>query len=155
MGVFPDGHVCPLAVVRNESRCFDPAGKPDTTCGACRAALVDELGDAMLQGDASFFEMLFVGHVLEREGFIGTMDEDGGIQLERARGELGELGERPGDCVIGALSPVLGGGYRLFIAIDDDHEIVEVFDSLKDAVSGYFSHKDTIEELATDGRFEG
>ena len=43
---------------------------------------------------------------------------------------------------------MLGGGYRLFIALDDDHEISKVFDSLEDAIASYFDHKPTIEELA-------
>lgn len=145
MNIFPNGHVCPLAVERNESRCADPAGKPDRTCGICRATLIDELGDAMLDGDASFFEMLFVGHILEKEGFVGIRDEDENIQLERVQSELDE---HPGDCAIGAISSVLGGGYRLFVAIDDDREISEVFDSLEDAIASYFGHKPTIEELA-------
>lgn len=152
MGVFPQCHVCPLAVERNESRCPDPAGKPDRDCDICRATLIDELGDAMLDGDASFFEMLFVGHVLEKEGFVGIRDEDENIQLERVQSELDE---HPGDCAIGAISPVLGGGYRLFIAIDDDREISKVFDSLEDATASYFDHKPTIEELAKGTQSEG
>lgn len=99
----------------------------------------------MLEGDASFFEMLFVGHVLEKEGFVGIRDEDGNIQLERVRSELDEC---PGDCAIGAISPVLEGGYRLFIVIDDDNEISEAFDSLEDVIISYFDRKPTIEELA-------
>lgn len=152
MNIFPNEHVCPLAVERNESRCPDPAGKPDRACDICRATLIDELGDAMLDGDASFFEMLFVGHVLEKEGFVGIRDEDENIQLERVQSELDE---HPGDCAIGAISPVLGGGYRLFIAIDDDREISKVFDSLEDATASYFDHKPTIEELAKGTQSEG
>lgn len=152
MNIFPNGHVCPLAVERNESRCSDPAGKPDRACVICRATLIDELGDAMLDGDASFFEMLFVGHVLEKEGFVGIRDEDENIQLERVQSELDE---HPGDCAIGAISSVLGGGYRLFIAIDDDREISEVFESLEDAIASYFGHKPTIEGLAKGAHSEG
>lgn len=152
MNIFPNGHVCPLAVECNESRCSDLAGKPDRACDIYRATLIDELGDAMLDGDASFFEMLFVGHVLEKEGFVGIRDEDENIQLERMQSELDE---HPGDCAIGAISSVLGGGYRLFIAIDDDREISEVFVSLEDTIASYFDHKTTIDELAKGAGFEG
>lgn len=145
MCVFPNSHVCPLAVERNGARCSNPTNKPDEACNACRAELMDELGDVMLEGDMSFFKALFVGHVLDREGFIGCPDEDGGIQLERAQSKLKG---HPGDCAIGAISPVLGGGFRLFIAIDDDHEISEVFNSLEDATTSYFDRKETIDVLA-------
>lgn len=144
MSVFPTDHVCPLAIERNQLRCSDTSGKPDAACALCRAELMGELENAMLEGNASFFDMLFVGHVLEREGFVGMPDEEGGIQLERTRGRFKEC---PGDCVIGITSPMLGGGSRLFIAIDDDHEISEDFESLEDAISGYFDHKSLIDRF--------
>lgn len=146
MHVFPQSHVCPLAVERNSRRCLNPAGKPDRECISCRAELIGELGDAMQKGDASFFEMLFIDHVLKQEGFIGVPDEEGSIQLERARSDLKECS---GDCAIGAISSALGGGSRLFITIDDDHEISEVYETLEEAISSYFSYKDYIDELVS------
>lgn len=144
MSVFPTDHVCPLAVEQNKLRCSDASGKPNAACASCRAELMDELENAMLEGNTSFFEMLFVGHVLEREGFVGVPDEEGGIQLERTRGRFKEC---PGDCVVGITSPVLGGGCRLFIAMDDNHEVSEDFETLEDAMSSYFNHKGLIDRL--------
>ena len=145
MKAFPESHVCPLAVERNELRCADPSGKPDEACNACRRRLMGELSDAMREGNASLFEMLFVGHALNCEGFVGVRNEEGGIQLKRSGDNFLE---RPGDCIIDALPSVMGGGYELFVAIDDDHEIAEVFDTLDGAMSAYFDRKQTIEELA-------
>lgn len=143
--VFPLGHVCPLAVERNESRCADPAGKPDAACIACREELIGELGYAMLEGDASFFDMLFAGHALGEEGFAAEPDDDGGIRLMRA--QEGSRG-LPGDCAVDAIAPEFGGGFRLFVAVDDDHEIVEILESLDDAARRYFDCRDAIGELA-------
>lgn len=149
--VFPLGHVCPLAVERNRLRCADPADKPNEACFPCRRELAEELATAMLHGDASFFDMLFAGHALEREGFVSSANEDGGIQLKRVRDGTREY---PGDCIIDAITPEFGGGFRLFIAIDDDHEIVEILESLDDTARLYFDYRDAIDELAQRGFIE-
>lgn len=145
MNVFPESHVCPLALEWNRSRCADPTSKPDDDCSMCRAELSEELGAAMLEGDASFFRMLFSGHVLESEGFAVAPNEDGGILLMRVKSAHAE---NPGDCCISAVPPVLGGGYSLFIAIDEDREVVEELTSLDDVVESYFTHKALIDKLA-------
>ncbi len=79
-------------------------------------------------------------------------DEEGTIQLERTRSKLKE---QPGDCAIGAVSPMFGGGYRLFIALDDDREISEVYDSLEDAIGSYIANKSVIEKLTKGAQPEG
>lgn len=147
MTVFPQSSVCPLAVERNRLRCSDLTGKPNNACNACRAELTDELGSVMLNGDASFFEMLFVDHILQREGFVGAPDEEGGILLKRARGKRIE---RPGDCAIRAVSPILGGGFSFFVCIDDDHAINDTLESLEDAIRCYFDHQKEITNLESE-----
>lgn len=144
MMVFPQSHVCPLALERNRFRCCDLTGKPNDACNICRAELSNELPQAMLEGDKSFFEMLFAGNILQKEGFRSAFDEEGGIQLELTRGEASE---NPGDCTISAVPLAFGGGYRLFIVIDDEKEIDVRFNSLGDVTRYYLAHREVIKGL--------